>query len=516
MKKLPIGIQTFRDIINEDFVYVDKTKIAYNLINKGRYYFLSRPRRFGKSLFLDTLKEIFEGNKGLFKGLYVYDKWDWKDKYPVLRISLGSGMIKDLEKLNDRLSWVLEDVEKNVKIKCNTENPIKCFKELIQKSHQKYGKKVVILIDEYDKPILDNITDKEVAREMRDAMKDFYAVIKDNDAYIRFVFITGVSKFSKMNLFSGLNNLEDITLNANFGNICGYTHNDLLTVFKNHLEGVDMGKVQLWYNGYNFFGEKVYNPFDILLFISNNHDYRNYWWNTGNPSFLIDMLKTGNYFIPQLENFVASEEILNTFDVDKIELIALLWQTGYLTIKEKKEELFGVEYALKIPNKEIQVSLNSLFITYLTEQSADKLRYQKNILYTFLRADLNGLKDALFTLFASIPYNNFTNNKLLEYEGYYASVVYAYIASIGLEITPEDISNFGRIDLTIKTPDDKIYILEFKLTEKATGKALKQIKEKRYYEKYSDHSEIYLVGIEFSREKRNIVGYEWEKVDDET
>jgi len=516
MKKLPIGIQTFRDIINEDFVYVDKTKIAYNLINKGRYYFLSRPRRFGKSLFLDTLKEIFEGNKELFKGLYVYDKWDWEDKYPVLRISLGSGMIKDLEKLNDRLSWVLEDAEKNVKIKCNAENPIKCFKELIQKSHQKYGKKVVILIDEYDKPILDNITDKEVAREMRDAMKDFYAVIKDNDAYIRFVFITGVSKFSKMNLFSGLNNLEDITLNANFGNICGYTHNDLLTVFKNHLEGVDMEKVKLWYNGYNFFGEKVYNPFDILLFISNNHDYRNYWWNTGNPSFLIDMLKTGNYFIPQLENFVASEEILNTFDVDKIELIALLWQTGYLTIKEKREELFGVEYALKIPNKEIQVSLNSLFITYLTEQSADKLRYQKSILYTFLKADLNGLKDALFTLFASIPYNNFTNNKLLEYEGYYASVVYAYVSSIGLEIIPEDITNLGRMDLTIKTPDDKIYILEFKLAEKATGDALKQIKEKRYYEKYTDYKEIYLVGIEFSREKRNIVGYEWEKIESET
>jgi len=512
MKKLPIGIQTFRDIINENFVYVDKTPIAYNLINKGRYYFLSRPRRFGKSLFLDTLKEIFEGNKELFKGLYIYDKWDWEDRYPVLHISLGSGVTKDIDKLFSRLRWIMEKAENNVGIRCTSDNPIRCFQELILSAHQKYGKKVVILIDEYDKPILDNITDKEVARAMRDVIKDFYAVIKDNDAYIRFVFITGVSKFSKMNLFSGLNNLEDITLNPDFGDICGYTHNDLLTVFEELLKGVDMEKVKEWYNGYNYFGEKVYNPFDILLFISNKFEFSNYWWETGNPSFLIDMLKTQNYYLPELENFEATKEILNTFDVEKIELVALLWQTGYLTIKNKIQTLFGVEYKLKTPNKEVQTSLNSLFITYLTNQSTEKLKHQKRLLSFFLNADLAGLKDALFTLFASIPYNNFTNNKLLEYEGYYASVVYAYISSLGLDIIPEDISNMGRMDLTIKMPDDKIYILEFKLSDKATGEALKQIKEKRYYEKYSDHEEIYLLGIEFSREERNIVGFEWEKV----
>ncbi|HHH53077.1 MAG TPA: hypothetical protein ENK91_05420, partial [Bacteroidetes bacterium] len=298
----------------------------------------------------------------------------------------------------------------------------------------------------------------------------------------------------------------------NFATICGYTHNDLLTVFSEHLKGADMEKVKEWYNGYYYLGEKIYNPFDILLFISKNFDFRNYWWSTGNPSFLIDMLKTGYYYLPDLENFEASEEILNTFDVEKIELIALLWQTGYLTIKEKNQNIFGIEYKLTIPNKEIQTSLNSLFISYLTEQSTEKLKHQKQILNFFLTADLNGLKDALFTLFASIPYHNFTNNKLLEYEGYYASVVYAYIASIGLEIIPEDVSNLGRMDLTIKTPDNKIYILEFKLSDKATGEALKQIKEKRYFEKYSNYKEIYLVGIEFSREERNIIGYEWERL----
>jgi len=346
---------------------------------------------------------------------------------------------------------------------------------------------------------------------MRDAMKNFYAVIKDNDAYIRFVFITGVSKFSKMNLFSGLNNLNDITLDEKYATICGYTHNDLKTIFKDLLNGVDMNMVKKWYNGYYYLGEKVYNPFDILLFIDKGFKYENYWWETGNPSFLIEMLKTGEYFIPNIENFVATKEILNTFDVDNIELVALLWQTGYLTIKEEIIEYLGVNYRLGVPNKEIQLSLNSLFITYLTTQTTQKLGFQRSLLNMIKNADLNGLKDALFTLFASIPYNNFTNNKLPEFEGYYASVVYAYLASIGMTTIPEDVSNLGRIDLTLQY-QDKVFIIEFKLSEKATGAALKQIKEKSYYEKYSDYDNIYLIGIEFSKEKRNIVGYEWEKV----
>ena len=511
MKNLPIGIQTLSKIIEGDFVYVDKTEIAYNLIQKAGYYFLSRPRRFGKSLFLDTLKDIFEGRKELFKGLYIYDKWDWEVKYPVLRISLGSGVIKNREKLNRRLNSTLEDAEKSVGINCQSSDPEGCFKELIQKASEKYNQKVVILIDEYDKPILDNITNSEVALEMRDAMKDFYGVIKDNDAYIRFVFITGVSKFSKMNLFSGLNNLNDITLDEKYATICGYTHNDLLTVFEEHLRGVDMEKVKKWYNGYNYLGDKVYNPFDILLFIDKGFEFSNYWWETGNPSFLIDMLKTRNYYIPELENFVASKEVLNTFDVDSIELVALLWQTGYLTISGKTSTPFGVKYWLNTPNKEVQTSLNSLFINYLTQQVTEKLKFQDRLFSMLDKPDLDGFKDALYSLFASIPYSNFTNSKLPEYEGYYASVVYAYLASIGLDLTPEDITNLGRMDLSAQL-EGKVFIFEFKLSEKATGNALQQIKERRYWEKYQDADNIYLIGIEFSREKRNIIGYEWEKI----
>jgi len=514
MKKLPIGIQTFNKIREGYFAYVDKTEIAHKLINNGTYYFLSRPRRFGKSLFLDTLKEIFEGNnKELFEGLYIYDKWDWNEKYPVLRISLGSGVIKDQTALQRHLNRILKRVEKDLNISCEKELlPKECFENLILEAHKTYNKKVVILIDEYDKPILDNITNKEVAEEMRDMMKDFYGVIKDNDTYISFVFITGVSKFSKMNLFSGLNNLNDITLDRKYATICGYTHNDLLTVFSNHLKGANMDKVKEWYNGYYYLGDKVYNPFDILLFIDKGFEYRNYWWSTGNPSFLIDMLRKGNYFIPDLENCETSQEVLDTFDVDKIELIALLWQTGYLTIKKEKQSPFGMKYSLKTPNKEVQTSLNSLFITYLTEQTTEKLKFQEKLYNMLANADLQGFKNALFSLFASIPYSNFTNNKLTEYEGYYASIIYAYIASLGLEIIPEDISYLGRIDLTVKI-EDKIYIIEFKLADKSTGNALEQIKEKRYFEKYLDEKKsIYLIGIEFGKKERNIIGYEEENL----
>jgi len=512
MKKLPIGIQTLSKIIEGNFVYVDKTPIAYDLIQGSGYYFLSRPRRFGKSLFLDTLKEIFEGNKALFKGLYIYDKWDWDDKYPVLRVSLGAGVNKSMKELERNLHWILARAEKDLGIDCEKDlRPKECFEKLIVSAYEKYNKKVVILIDEYDKPILDNITEPDIAREMRDAMKDFYAVIKDNDAFIQLVFITGVSKFSKMNLFSGLNNLNDITLDEKNATICGYTHRDLLTVFKEHLQGVDMQKVKEWYNGYNYLGERVYNPFDILLFIDKNFTYKNYWWSTGNPSFLVDMLKEGEYFIPSLENFSATDETLDTFDVDKIELVALLWQTGYLTITGQSQDLIGIEYQLGIPNREIQLSLNSLFITYLTEQTHQKLAQQKSLLKALLAGDMEGLKNALTTLFASIPYHNFTNNKLLEYEGYFASVTYVYLASLGMDMIPEDTTNLGRIDLTMKY-EDMAFIFEFKLAEKASGNALQQIKEKRYYQKYQEQKNIYLIGIEFSREERNLVGFEWEKL----
>ncbi len=512
MKKLPIGIQTFSKIIQENCYYVDKTHFALKLIQGGGYYFLSRPRRFGKSLFLDTLSEIFLGNKELFKGLYIYDKYNFKS-HPVIRISFGSGDYSlDEERIHKRLKWVLKENQEDLGIDCGDLSNDECFATLIKESYKKYNENVVILIDEYDKPILDNITNKDMAKRARNILKNFYSIIKDSDRYIRFVFITGVSKFSKLNLFSGLNNLEDITLNEEFAEICGYTHDDLLTVFKDRIEGIDLELVKRWYNGYNYFGKPLYNPFDILLFLSNNGTFRNYWWQTGNPSFLIEKLKEENQYIPEIENALISEEALEAFDVEYIDFRALLWQTGYLTIKGKlTDDTGGNLYRLSIPNLEVQLSLNRLFIDYLTNQRMEKTRYELNIKNALKTNDFPSFINHLKTIFATIPYQNYANNIISRYEGYYSSVIFVYLMALGYDVIPEDITNKGRIDLTVKMKD-KILILEFKVDQEK-DKPIKQIKERKYYEKYlNENKEIYLIGMVFDSRERNISQWEIERV----
>ena len=505
-KRLPIGIQTLSEIIPEGYVYVDKTSFVHKLISRGKYYFLSRPRRFGKSLFLDTLAEVFMGNRDMFKGLYIYDRYDFK-KYPVIRISFGSGDFTDEETINKKIGYILRNNEQDLNLKCKTQDYEGCFAELIEKAYAKYDQKVVILIDEYDKPILDNITNQEMALKARHILKNFYAVIKDSDRHIRFVFITGVSKFSKMNLFSGLNNLEDITVNKDYAGICGYTHDDLKTLFKEHLKGADLEMVKRWYNGYNYFGEKLYNPFDILLFISNGHEFRNYWWNTGSPSFLIEKLKEENYYIPDIEQTVISEEALNAFDVEYIDLLALLWQTGYLTFEKRISDIFGrASYRLKVPNLEIQFSLNELFIDYLTNQRHKKRKFENTLFQALTENNFDKLVEVLKSIFASIPYHNYAKNIIAGYEGYYSSVVFVYLSALGYEVIPEETTSRGRIDLTLKL-DDKTVIIEFKVDSDESP--IKQIKEKGYYEKYLNEGKaIYLVGINFDSGKRNIVKHE--------
>ncbi|MCK5916785.1 MAG: ATP-binding protein [Cocleimonas sp.] len=514
MKKLPIGIQTFEKIRTGNYAYIDKTAIALRLIQKGEYYFLSRPRRFGKSLFLDTLQDIFESKKALFTGLKIYDKWDWETTYPVIKISFGAGLHNGKtaqEALDKTIFSILERNKKALNVSCKNRNDAKdSFAELIEAAYHQHGS-VVILIDEYDKPILDNITDKKIATQMRDHLKNIYSVIKECDKYIRFVFITGVSKFSKINLFSGLNNLNDITINKNYATICGYTHHDLQTTFKDHLQGVDMELLRDWYNGYNYLGEPVYNPFDILLFISNGaRIYKNYWWSTGNPSFLLKLLQEKTWYIPELAHYEVDETIMDSFDVDHISLVALLWQTGYLTIKEERQGMFGASYLLGTPNREIQTSLNALFIAYLTTQTDESLKIRHRLVEQLQSSDMQGMESEIRRLFASIPYNNFTNNDIQNYEGYYASVLYAYLASLGFEIIAEDTTNHSRIDITLKL-EDKTYLIEIKAVNKSTGKALEQIKEREYFLKYQGINEVYCVGMEFCKEDRNLCLFEWEK-----
>ncbi|MFH1096138.1 MAG: AAA family ATPase, partial [Candidatus Desantisbacteria bacterium] len=316
MKKLPIGIQTFEKIILENYCYADKTKIIYELINQGTYFFLSRPRRFGKSLLIDTIKDLFEGREELFKGLWIEDKWDFSRKYPVIKIDFGEGVSKSREELREKINETLKTNQDQLGVTCEFETISGRFRELIAKSNVKYNQRVVILIDEYDKPILDNIETPEIAQEMREELKNLYSVLKSADADIKFVMLTGVSKFSKVSLFSGLNNLWDITLEERFATICGYTQNDLETVFAEHLVAVDLEKVKLWYNGYSWLGEGVYNPFDILLFLnSSGKEFRNYWFETGSPTFLLKLLKERKYYMPDLEEIRAGEELIGAFDV---------------------------------------------------------------------------------------------------------------------------------------------------------------------------------------------------------
>ncbi|MGZ5208443.1 MAG: AAA family ATPase [Sulfuricurvum sp.] len=507
LKKLPIGISTLRTIIEEDYIYVDKTKIALDLIENGQYYFLSRPRRFGKSLFLDTLRTIFNGDKELFKGLYIYDKWSF-EKYPVMRISFNSGKFTSKEEFKQRIYEILKINQKDLGVVCDGDlSNSGCFEQLIMKAYEKYNQKVVILIDEYDKPILDNIENTEIARLMREELKNFYSVIKGSDEYLKFVFITGVSKFSKVSLFSGLNNIQDITLNPKYATICGYTQNDVETVFAKHLEGQDFTKIKHWYNGYKFLGEGVYNPFDILLFISNEFAYDNYWFSTATPTFLLKLVEKNNYFLPDLENIVKDRKMLDSFDVDYIELETLMWQTGYLTIDRVETILDDRSYYLVIPNQEVRISLLGSFADFMSKIQNPKATTNK-ILLSLIDVNFPSLETSIKSLFASIPYYLYINNPMFEREGYYVSVFYAYIKSMGLDVVVEEATNKGRIDMIIKM-SETIYIIEFKVDG---TNALSQIKAMNYHEQYlNDGRDVYLMGLEFDTKEKNICKLEWEK-----
>ena len=365
-KKLPIGIQTFRDIREGGYYYVDKTAFAHRLATTGKYYFLSRPRRFGKSLFLDTLAELFAGNEPLFRGLYCHDKWDWGKKHPVIRISFGGGRVQSRAELDQRIRWNLEQNRERLGITCpNVDDIAGCFANLIQAGEKRFGQRAVVLVDEYDKPILDNLTEPEVARAMREGLRNLYSVIKDQDAHIRFAFLTGVSKFSKVSIFSGLNNLRDITVSAEYSAICGYTEADVDTVFAPELEGLDRDDIRRWYNGYRWLGESVYNPFDVLLLLQ-ERTFRAYWFETGTPTFLVDLLRSRQTFTPQLDALYASDQLLNAFDVEHIGTEALLWQTGYLTIQDVRRRGARADYRLGYPNQEVESAFNEALLLALT------------------------------------------------------------------------------------------------------------------------------------------------------
>ena len=509
-QQLPIGIQSFREIRQKEHYYVDKTGLALSLINDGKHYFLSRPRRFGKSLFLDTLKELLEGNQSLFENLIAYEQWDWSIRYPVLRFSFGSKHYSSTQSLQESLHIQLTHLEEQFGITAQFDDIGGRFADLIVKVSKQSGQPVAVLVDEYDKPILDALETPEVAKANRDFLRGFYGTIKDYDAHIKFSFLTGVSKFSKVSLFSGLNNLKDITLDPRYSNICGYTNTDIDTVFQAELEGLDRDEIRAWYNGYHWLGESVYNPFDILQ-LFDNRKFANYWFETGTPTFLVDVLFKRQIPTLKLNNMFSSSAMLSSFDVDDITTEALLFQTGYLTIKEEENLGGQVFYTLGYPNREVYQSLNENLLSALVKNKSTQAIQSGQLYRLLLVNDFDGLKQLFQSFYASIPHQWYTNNDIQSYEGYYASVFYSYFASLGLNVTVEDSTHLGRIDMTLQF-NEQVYIFEFKVVELAPkGKALQQIKDKGYADKYQALNQtIHLIGVEFSKENRNIVGFDVE------
>jgi hypothetical protein len=511
MKKLPIGISTLSSIINGGCVYVDKTALIAQLVNSGTYYFLSRPRRFGKSLLVDTLKELFEGNEPLFQGLAIHPQWDWTKKHPVIHITFNDGVHTDRAQLDTLIVGQLKKNAERLGLKLQEGLISQQFAQLIEDSVQAHAQPAVVLIDEYDKPILDQILDKERAAELRDGLKNLYSVLKGRDALLRFVLLTGVSKFSQVSLFSGLNNLWDITLSRDFATLCGYTQTELEQQFADHLPGIDKTKMKEWYNGYSWQGETVYNPFDALLFLQ-ERQYRNYWFATGTPTFLLKLLSSGEYYIPDLESRIINEELLGSFDLDNIPAEALLFQTGYLTIR--RTLLLGdrLSFELGYPNREVRLSLNEHLLRHLTPARSKPATFSAQIYQALAATKPEDLRGLLERFFASIPHDWYRNNHLDQYEGYYAGLFYSHMVACGAVTIAEDTTSFGRIDLVVMA-ENKVYIIEFKMVDDnhGNGSALQQIKDKRYADKYRDGRELYLVGIEFSKQTRNIVGFECEK-----
>jgi hypothetical protein len=509
-KKLPIGIQNFSEIRSEGYYYADKTAFCLKLAQQGKYYFLSRPRRFGKSLLIDTIGELFAGNKALFSGLYVEDKWDWSIQYPVIRISFGGGIIESKADLTNKIQEQLRINQEILHITCQDESTSVCFAELIRFTHEKTGQRVVILVDEYDKPILDNLLKPDVAKEIRDGLRNFYSVIKDCDAHIKFAMLTGVSKFSKVSLFSGLNNLRDITISSEFSSICGYTDEDINTVFAPELEGLDRDQIRRWYNGYNWTGTSVYNPFDVLLLFQ-ERQFKAHWFETGSPTFLIDLLAQRGFFTPDLAQRQTSLELLSAFDVEKISSEALLFQTGYLTISRLEEPLPNYWiYVLGYPNHEVETSLNAALLGAFGLDEQKALHNRLSLLKQLKSNDFGQMQTLFTAFFASIPHDWYRNNPIAQYEGYYASVFYSYFAALGLDIILEDTTNQGRIDMTVKF-NEQVYLFEFKVVELVPqGKALQQLQDRGYADKYRSLGQpIHLIGVEFSKENRSVVGFEW-------
>jgi hypothetical protein len=502
IQKLPIGIQSFETLRKNGDIYIDKTQHIYQLVNNHHVAFLSRPRRFGKSLMISTLHELFNGRKDLFEGLYIYDKWDWTKTNPVIRIDWTTIESTSPETIKTELIKSLKRQAKNSQITLISESAMGCFSELIEELHRKFDQKVVILIDEYDKPVTDNLLNPQVKSFIR-TVHDFYQVMKGADDHIRMIFLTGVSKFAGLSVFSALNNVTDISLRPEYASICGYSQQELETGFAAHIESVAermsvskeklLKQIKYWYDGYSWDGKTfMYNPFSTLNFLD-VAQFVGYWFGTGTPRMLFDII--GKKEKPEMTLKKVSttlDRLDKGYDPISPNEMTLLFQTGYLTVKNIDESGF---YDLDIPNTEVDMAMSQNLLSYYNiygEQEMDdlRIRIEKN-----LRAGETEQLANAFKYVFEVP-NQIKSGK----EASYHSVLLTTFKALGFKLDGEVPTEDGRIDavwyLRNLTVIVEIKQHKTKSAETLLKEALQQIHTRKYYEKYL--GEIVLLAVAFS------------------
>ncbi|KZX17302.1 ATP-binding protein [Methanobrevibacter filiformis] len=525
--ELSVDVADFRKLIRKNKIYVDKTKVIKNIIDRnGTYYFLSRPRRFGKSLLISTLKELYEGNKELFKGTYIYDKWNWSETYPIILIDLNDIDDETIESFEESLSIHLDRIAKNFSINLISKSSKDKFSELIEEVYLLYKQEVVVLVDEYDKPILNKIVDTSIAIKFQEKLKNFYGTLKSADSKLKFVFVTGITKFSKVSIFSDFNNLIDLTLNSDYSTICGYTDKEVEKYFKKFIDyyanlsgntyNETLKLIKHHYDGYSWDGENfLYNPYSLMNFF-NDDEFNNYWFESGTPNFLIKLLKKdfniGNIF----KQLTLSTSEFKTFDIKNLKQIPLLFQSGYLTIVKKEYENGKPIYTLKIPNNEVEESITeNLFNNFLNKAENTFASKRKEIWQELKNGKCELLIKYLKKEIVNTPYQL----KIRNWK-YYQTLIYFIMKSLGFN-TNSEISMFsGRLDIAIEEDsyfpfyDEKgnVIVIEVKYTqqknrdiETLSYDAINQIKEKKYYEFYGDVN-IIIIGLAIKEVKLKIGG----------
>ncbi len=511
-QRLPIGIQYFRRLRETGSYYVDKTSLIRQLIEQGDYYFLSRPRRFGKSLLLDTLASLFEGQEALFRGLAIHPHWDWSSPHPVVRLSFD-GKYNQPGEIEGDIIEQLEGVECEYDLapaRSSDTGPTR-LRNLLRRLHSTTGRQVVVLVDEYDKPILDVLHDPDLATANREYLRGFYGIVKGSARHVRFVFVTGVSMFSKVSLFSGLNNLKDISLDPRYATLCGYREEDLDRVFGPELAGLDRELIRTWYNGYHWRGgERVYNPYDVLLLLD-THEFQPYWFQTGSPNFLFRMLMEKSVSPMEIEGRLTDSTLVSKFDVGNVDVEALLFQTGYLTIAEERSDDFDTLYRLDYPNLEVRLSLNRGLLAWLGQRRAEQLVQGRKLCALLEANDFAGFGETFRAWVSGIPYLWHMKGDLARYEAWYASLLYMGLHAVGADLRVEEASSRGRADMVLRH-GGQVFVLEFKMAEGEDGgeaaldAAMAQMRGRGYADKYRGNAEpVHLIGVVCGREARNLL-----------